>query len=289
LAQGSVRWRLRVAYDGSDFHGFARQDGQRTVAGVLSAALGRVTRTPVSLTCAGRTDTGVHALDQVVHFDLPREAAARLDPAALVKSCNSQLAPSVVVREAQQVGSDFDARHSATARRYRYLVVNAPVADPLLAGLTWHVADPLDLRSMAAAADALLGEHDFRAFCRRVPGSGPDDPIHRRVTDTRWTELSASPGMAIPTAPGRESVTSAGSAPTPALVPIVGRLLAFEIEAGAFCHQMVRSLVGTLVDVGRGRKRASDMVWILRSADRQQASQPAPAHGLALVAVRYGA
>ena len=87
-----------------------------------------------------------------------------------------------MVREAGVAPAGFDARHSATARRYRYLVVNAPVADPLLAGLTWHVADPLDLRAMAAAADALLGEHDFRAFCRRVPGTSADVPIPRRVS-----------------------------------------------------------------------------------------------------------
>ncbi len=288
LDHDGVRWRLRVAYDGSGFHGFAAQDGQQTVGGVLSEALGRVTRVPVSLTCAGRTDSGVHALDQVVHFDLPAEVAAALDPAAVVKSCNRQLAPSVVVREAEPVGADFDARHSATARRYRYLVVNAPVADPLLAGLAWHVADPLDLRSMAAAADALLGEHDFRAFCRRAPGAGAEDPILRRVTDTRWTELTAARAAGSRTRPGPGSADD-GHHPAPALVPAVGRLLAFEIEANAFCHQMARSLVGTLVDVGRGRKRGSDIVWILRSADRQQASQPAPPHGLTLVAVRYGA
>jgi tRNA pseudouridine38-40 synthase len=270
-----------VAYDGSTFHGFAPQDGQRTVAGVLSEALGRVVRAPVSLTCAGRTDTGVHALDQVVHFDVPADAAARLEPVALMKSCNSQVAPSVVVREAAPVPADFDARRSATARRYRYLVVNAPVADPLLARLVWHVTDPLDLRSMAAGADALLGEHDFRAFCRRVPGADTEEPIVRRVTDTRWTELSPSDGRGSP--PGCPGLAS------PGLVPAVGRLLAFEIEANAFCHQMVRSLVGTLVDVGRGRKRPADMLWILRSADRRRASQPAPPGGLTLVAVRYDA
>jgi tRNA pseudouridine38-40 synthase len=280
-----VRWRLKVAYDGSGFHGFAAQDGQRTVAGVLTEALARTTRTDVSLTCAGRTDAGVHALDQVVHFDIPADIAASLDPESVVKSCNSQLSPAVVVREAEVAPAGFDARHSATARRYRYLVVNAGVADPLLAGLVWHVVDPLDLRSMVAAADALLGEHDFRAFCRRVPGTTPDDPIHRRVIDARWSELSASEGtQSIRTS--RRAPPSPGS--TPALNPTVGRLLAFEIEANAFCHQMVRSLVGTLVDVGRGRKRPSDIMWILRSADRQQASQPAPPQGLTLTAVRYG-
>jgi tRNA pseudouridine38-40 synthase len=279
-----------VAYDGSGFHGFAAQDGQRTVAGELAGALARVVGAPVSLSCAGRTDAGVHALDQVVHFDVPASALTRLDPSALVKSCNSQVGPSIVVRQAMVVPSDFDARHSATARRYRYLVVNAPVADPLLAGLAWHVADPLDLRSMAAGADALLGEHDFRAFCRRRPGASPDDPIVRRVTDTRWTVLSGAAPDRLPAA-GRAKPAADAEGPTsvvsPGLVPVVGRLLAFEIEANAFCHQMVRSLVGTLVDVGRGRKRPADMVWILRSADRRHASQPAPPAGLTLMAVRY--
>ena len=226
----------------------------------------------------------MHALGQVVHFDVPADRSAAVDPAALVASCNSQLGPAIVVRDAVVAAAGFDARRSATGRRYRYLVVNAPVPDPLLAGLAWHVADPLDLRSMAAAADALLGEHDFRAFFRRVPGTTADDPIYRRVYDTEWTELSTSEPSDDPVHRGR----APGAGATPALVPAAGRLLAFEIEANAFCHQMVRSLVGTLVDVGRARKRPSDIVWILRSADRQQAGQPAPPHGLTLMAVRYG-
>src|SRR5580693_7704607 len=220
---------MKVAYDGSGFRGFAAQDGQPTVAGALTVALGRALRTTVSLTCAGRTDAGVHALDQVVHFDLPAETAAALDPAGVVRSCNSQLGPAVVVREVEVAPVGFDARHSATARRYRYLVVNASVGDPLLSGMAWHVADPLDLRSMAAAADALLGEHDFRAFCRRVPGTSPDDPIHRRVVDARWTRLSgpaASVGQ-------REPLRGPTVGGAPGLVPVVGNLLAFEIEANA--------------------------------------------------------
>ena len=284
---GAVRWRLRVAYDGSGFHGFAAQVGLPTVAGALSQALSRVTRTPVTLTCAGRTDSGVHALDQVVHFDLPAERSATIDPAALVKSCNSQVGPSIVVREAGIAPESFDARHSATARRYRYLVVNAPVADPLLAGLTWHVPTPLDIRAMAAAADTLLGEHDFRAFCRRVPGTTPDDPIPRRVLDARWIKLDGRSTSARTA--GTSDIGAAQSGPTTgaALAPVVGDLLAFEIEANAFCHQMVRSLVGTLVDVGGGKKRPSDMLDILRSADRSKASQPAPPQGLTLMAVHY--
>ena len=283
--QDTVRWRLRVAYDGSGFHGFAAQDGIDTVAGALSAALSRVTRTPVTLTCAGRTDTGVHALDQMVHFDVPVERSAALEPAALVKSCNSQVGPAIVVRSAEIAPAGFDARHSATGRRYRYLVVNAPVPDPLLAGLTWHVPEPLELRAMSAAADALLGEHDFRAFCRRVPGTTPDDPIPRRVLDARWTRLDGRPAGARTA--GTSDLDAHSASTGASLAPVVGDLLAFEIEANAFCHQMVRSLVGTLVDVGRGRKRPSDILHILRSADRSQASQPAPPQGLTLMAVRY--
>ncbi len=241
----------------------------------MAAALGRAARAEVQLTCAGRTDAGVHAQDQWVHFELPAEVAAGLDPAAVVRSCNRQLAPSIVVREAGAAPEGFDARRSATGRRYRYLVLEAPEADPLLAGVAWHVTGPLDLRAMSAGADALLGEHDFRAFCRRPPGSGADEPIPRRVTDARW-DVAGTGGD------GAHGAHGTG------LLPATGRLLSFEIEANAFCHQMVRSLVGTLVDVGRGRKRAADLVWILRSTDRAQAAQPAPPHGLCLVAVRYG-
>jgi tRNA pseudouridine38-40 synthase len=285
--RGTVRWRLRVAYDGSGFHGFAAQSGLPTVAGALSEALSRVARTPVSLTCAGRTDSGVHALGQVVHFDVPAERSAALDPTILVKSCNSQVGPAIVVREAGIAPDGFDARHSATARRYRYLVVNALVADPLLARLTWHVPGPLDVRAMAAAADALLGEHDFRAFCRRVPGTTPDDPIPRRVIDARWTKLDGRPTSARTAGTSDIGVAEAGTTTGAALAPVVGDLLAFEIEANAFCHQMVRSLVGTLVDVGSGKRRPSDMLHILRSTDRSQASQPAPPQGLTLMAVSY--
>jgi tRNA pseudouridine38-40 synthase len=281
----TVRWRLRVAYDGSGFHGFAAQEGLTTVAGELAAALSRVARTPVTLTCAGRTDAGVHALDQMVHFDVPADRSAALEPAALVKSCNSQVGSAIVVRDAEIAPEGFDARHSATARRYRYLVVNAPVPDPLLAGLAWHVADPLDLRAMVAAADALLGEHDFRAFCRRVPGTSADVPIPRRVLDARWTRLDGRPGGARTA--GTSDLATGSASTGPSLAPVVGDLLAFEVEANAFCHQMVRSLVGTLVDVGRGRKRPSDILHILRSADRAQAGQPAPPQGLTLMAVRY--
>jgi tRNA pseudouridine38-40 synthase len=259
------RWRLLVAYDGAAFRGFAVQPQVPTVAGALREALGRTARMPEppALTCAGRTDAGVHARGQVVHVDLP---PVPFDGVGLARAVNRQLAPSIVVLEATPVPDEFDARRSATGRAYRYLVWNAPAPDPLLYPVAWHVRDPLDLRAMAAAADVLLGTHDFRSFCRRKPGTSPDEPITRRVTRAAWS-LDQSP-----------EVHDVG----------VGRLLRFDMVADAFCHQMVRSVVGSLVEVGRGQGNAATLLERLRSATRHRAADPAPAQGLCLVSVQYG-
>jgi len=258
------RWRLLVAYDGAAFRGFAVQPEVPTVAGALREALGRTARMedPPGLTCAGRTDAGVHARGQVVHVDLP---PIPFDGVGLARALNRQLSPSIVVLDATAVSDQFDARRSATARAYRYLVWNAPAADPLLSPIAWHVRDPLDLRSMGAASDVLLGTHDFRSFCRRLPGTSPELPIMRRVTRAKWT-LDQGP-----------EVSDAGP----------GRLLRFDIEANAFCHQMVRSVVGSLVEVGRGRGNAATLLERLRAMTRHRAADPAPALGLCLVSVHY--
>ena len=281
-ALATRRWRLLVAYDGRGFRGFAAQPGAVTVAGALSDALTRVTRAPepLAITCAGRTDAGVHAAGQVVHVDLPavlptirRGGTSRVMAGVdLTAALNRQLAPAIVVRDSEPAPEGFDARRSATARRYRYLVWNAPTPDPLLAGTAWHVAGPLDLRAMAAATDAVVGEHDFGAFCRRPPGVAPGSPIVRRVTSAAWSEL---PSETVP-----EAWSTGGE-------PAGGRLLRFEIEAGSFCHQMVRSIVALLVQVGLGQGNVASTVARLRSADRAGAPRPAPAEGLCLVAVSY--
>jgi len=266
---GRRRWRLLVAYDGAPFRGFAAQGPQiPTVAGALATALGRLAGTTApAITCAGRTDAGVHARGQVVHVDLPDPLPAgrhgELDGDAVVRALNRQLAPRVVVRSAGPAPDGFDARRSAVARRYRYLVWNAATPDPLLAPLAWHVVEPLDLRAMAQASDAVVGEHDFRGFCRRPPGTGPDEPIVRRVLDAGWHEIVLVPP------------------------PGDGRLLRFEIEATSFCHQMVRSLVASLVGVGHGSGNIATVVGRLRSGTRAGSLRPAPAHGLCLEAVRY--
>jgi tRNA pseudouridine38-40 synthase len=257
-----VRLRLVVAYDGTSFRGFAAQSGQRTVAGELARAISTVAGHEVEIVCAGRTDAGVHAVGQVVHVDVRSD----LEPERVAKAVNSMLSPCVVVRSAGEAEPGFDARRSARSRTYRYLVLCAGAPDPLLARSTWHVRDPLDLGTMSAASDSLLGEHDFAAFCRRPPGVPKDRPIVRRVLDARW---SRSPSGSEHLGAGDE-------------------LLRFEISARSFCHQMVRSIVGTLVDVGRGRRRVSDVTWLLQSGDRSGANTVAPPQGLCLMGVEYG-
>jgi len=260
----TVRVRLTVAYDGTGFHGFAPNEGVATVGGTLADALSRVLGAPIELTCAGRTDTGVHGWGQVVSFDAPADRLA--EPEALVDlqhAVNHLCLPAIVVRDAAVAPPDFDARFSARSRVYRYTVLNRPVPDPFLARTAWHVERPLDLSLLRLACDPLIGEHEFSSFCRakkvKPRDRRPDDvpaSLTRRVIAARWDDLGDD-------------------------------VLRFEIEANAFCHQMVRSIVGTLVEVGFGRRTAGEVSAILGARDRQAAGQLAPPRGLCLWAVRY--
>lgn len=256
------RARLFVAYDGSEFHGFAVNVDVRTVAGELNAALTRIVGSPVEVTGAGRTDAGVHAWGQVVSVDLPETVDLDGLPRRLTKMC----APGVVVRSAQWTAPDFDARFSALWRHYRYLVLAEPVGDPLLEKSAWWVSAPLDVALMRLACDPLIGEHDFASFCRRpaelvAPSGEVRVPsLVRRVIDARWSEQLSDKGQ---------------------------RLLWFDIRATAFCHQMVRSITGTLVDVGLGRIQPGRLTEILAARDRSRAGQVAPAQGLTLWEVGY--
>jgi len=265
-----VRIRLLLAYDGSGFHGFAAQPGQKTVSGDLANAIGNVTRHGVELVCAGRTDSGVHARGQVVHADI--EASVDLD--ALMRSINRQLAPAIVVRSLALAPEGFDARRSALARSYRFLVAESAVPDPLLSRFVWNVGEALDIRSMRMASDALLGSHNFGAFCRRPPGTEAGEPIIRKGLDVRWTRVALFSEV-VGRGAGRGDVGDEES------------LLRFDIRATSFCHQMVRSLVGTIVEVGRGRMKPSDIPRLLESGDRSGAKTLAPPHGLSLMRVDY--
>jgi tRNA pseudouridine38-40 synthase len=243
--------RLTVAYDGTGFRGWARQPRQRTVQGVLEDALARVLRERPELAAAGRTDAGVHARGQVVSF--PEPAGRPVDLERLARAVTGMLGPEVVVRDARFAPPGFHARHSATARVYRYRIDLGPVPDPFRARFVWHRPGELGLPAMRAAARALAGEHDFASFCKAPPpGAGTVRRLERLALLRRGDRLE-----------------------------VVAR-------GNAFCHQMVRALVGTLVAVGEGRLEPTSMPALLAARDRAAAGPIAPAHGLTLERVVYG-
>jgi len=244
--------RFTVAYHGEPFAGLARNEGVDTVAGRLEDALSLISGEPVRLVGAGRTDRGVHAIGQVISTDLPVDL--RLD--SVCRRVNSLCAPNISIRDPEIVADDFDARRSARSRSYRYVLWNGEVPSPLLADRAWHVPHALDLAAMRAAAGALVGEHDFTSLCRRPPDRGADEPLMRRVLGAEWTGRNAD-------------------------------LVQLDIRGVAFCHQMVRSIVGLCVDIGRGRRAASDVLEILAARDRSASPPIAPPHGLCLMAVGY--
>lgn len=241
--------RLTLAYDGTGFHGWASQRDQRTVEGVLSDALARVLGGPPKLSVAGRTDAGVHARGQVVSLR-PERA---LDPARLQRVVNAILAPEVVVIEARAVRPPFDARFSATARQYRYRIDVGPWPDPFSARFVWHRPGRLSLGAMRSAARLLLGEHDFAAFSRApTDGSSTVRRLERLTVSRRGDRVEIS------------------------------------ARANAFLHQMVRSLVGTLVAVGEGRIEPEAIPEVLASRTRARGGAVAPPQGLTLERVVYG-
>ena len=178
---GRATLQLVIAYDGTEFRGFAAQPGERTVEGVLGEALARVLSGAVELSCAGRTDAGVHAWGQVVSIPVDGD----VDTTRLRRSLNGMLGPEVVVRDAQVVAPDFDARHSARWRSYRYTIVNRPSPDPFLARYAWWVPEPLDLTLLRLGSDPFLGEHDFSTFCRKGPAGSH---AVRRVLSSEWCD-----------------------------------------------------------------------------------------------------
>ncbi|MGH8873846.1 MAG: tRNA pseudouridine(38-40) synthase TruA [Acidimicrobiia bacterium] len=240
-------YRLDLSYDGSGFHGYARQPGVPTIQGELEEALGRLAGGKVATAVAGRTDAGVHARGQVVSF----EAEEALDPRRVVAALNGMLGPAIVVTSCAQASDGFHARFSACWRAYRYRVLNAPVPDPLDRHVSWYVAEPLDLPAMERAAAGFVGTHDFTSFCRRAP----ERSSVREVLEAGWE---------------RE-----------------GDLLIFFIRARSFCHQMVRSLVAFSVEAGRGRVDPGRVGEVLTARDRAAARGVAPPQGLILWEVGY--
>lgn len=240
---------LLVAYDGTGFRGVARQKGrsERTVQGLIEERLALLLRSPVSTTVAGRTDAGVHARGQVLSFAFERD----VDVEWLRRRLNRWLASEVVVRAAAVVADGFDARHSARRRVYEYMVYRGDASDPFLDRFALHVAGALDVAAMRRAGRAFVGEHDFASFCR-----AGQMPTVRRVRSV-------------------------------AIKPHADGRIVIRVEGDGFCQQMVRSMVGTLLQVGRGEREAGEVAKIVAARDRSAAGPVAPAKGLTLVEVRY--
>ena len=245
-----MRIALGIEYDGTDFLGWQRLTHGNTVQGAVESALSFVAAHPVEVTCAGRTDAGVHARCQVVHFDSDSERSAR----AWTLGANSRLPSSVAVLWAQAVADDFHARYSARARRYRYRIVNRPVRAALEARQAAWERVPLDIDVLRAAVPALIGEHDFTAF--------------RTVACQAKSASRSVREIAI--ARAGEDVT-------------------IEIEANAFLHHMVRNIVGSLLPIGRGEKQPEWLAELLTGRDRANAGPTAPAAGLTFLGPRYPA
>lgn len=249
---GFVRLRLDLSYDGTAFAGWAAQPGQRTVQGTVEAALTVVLRQPVSLTVAGRTDAGVHATGQVAHADVPRELWA-IDGPRLLRRLAGVLPPDVRVRAIAAAPPDFDARFAALSRRYIYRLIDAPWGAPPLRRLdTVAWPRPVDVDAMRRASAGLLGLHDFAAFCKHRPSA----------TTTRTLQV-----LDWHREPGGE--------------------VAATVQADAFCHHMVRGLVGCLLSVGAGRHPVDWPESLLDATERCGAIPVAPAYGLTLVEVAY--
>jgi tRNA pseudouridine38-40 synthase len=251
-----VRLRLDIAYDGSGFSGWARQPGRRTVQEVVETALGLLLHLadPPALTVAGRTDAGVHARGQVAHADVPAVGWASAAPAAL-RGLAGLLPPDVRARSVSVAPDGFDARFSALWRRYSYRICDDPAAaDPLRRGDTLWYPRKLDVGRMNEAALALVGEHDFAAFCRRREGAS----TIRNLIRLDWAR------------------------------PPSGEVAA-EVVADAFCHNMVRALVGALLAAGDGRRPPEWPGQVLAAGVRDPAVHVAPPHPLCLEEVRYPA
>ncbi|MCF6734700.1 tRNA pseudouridine(38-40) synthase TruA [Blastococcus sp. KM273129] len=253
---GLVRLRLDLQYDGTGFHGWARQPAVRTVQEELERGLSTVLRRDVDLTVAGRTDAGVHATGQVAHCDVPGELWAEQAP-KLVRRLRGVLPPDVAVRSVTEAHPDFDARFAALARHYAYRLTDDP-AGPSPLRRTDTVAWPrrLDATAMDLAAGLLPGEHDFAAYCKRREGA----TTIRTLLRLEVSRTEDEPGVEV---------------------------VRIDASADAFCHSMVRSLVGGLIAVGEGRRPLDWPASLLERAERASEVPVAPAHGLTLLAVDY--
>jgi tRNA pseudouridine38-40 synthase len=259
--------RLTIAYDGGQFAGWQVQPQQRTVQGVLEEAIQRLTGERTRVLSAGRTDAGVHALGQVANF----HTSAGIPPENWRPALQSRLPDDVAILDSRAVADEFHATYSARQKRYRYLIREALVEDPLLRRYAWRLSGPLDAGAMHAASLALRGTHDFRCFETDWPNKATS------VRTIHDVQVRRMPGW-----PGWDSPRSHPPAANPE-----GEFIVFEIAGDGFLYNMVRAIVGTLVNVGRGKWPVEVIGSIIAGQDRGLAGETAPAHGLYLVSVEY--
>jgi tRNA pseudouridine38-40 synthase len=241
--------KLTIEYDGTAFHGWQIQPGLETIQGVIKERIAQITQGEVNLIGAGRTDAGVHALGQVANF----QTESAIDLAALQRGLNSLLSPDIVIKGIEEVEEGFHARFSARSKRYEYHILNRSYPSAFLKAYAWFIPHQLDLASMERCGRILIGSHDFSSF--RASG----DESRHSIREIIRLEIER-----------RED-----------------DLIVIEIEANAFLREMVRSIVGTLVDVGKGKTSLEEFEEIFQARDRRQAGMTAPAQGLFLVEVKY--
>lgn len=246
---GVPLYKMTVAYDGTNYQGWQIQPDADTLQGRLERALSLMSKTEIPVTGAGRTDAGVHALAQVAHFRLPRG----IPEAGMVRGLNTLLPGDIRVRDVREAEEGFHARFSACRKTYRYHLDPAPVALPFRCRFAIHHPYPLDREALEKAARTLVGEHDFAAL--RASSCSAKTTV-RNVTTSHWFEE--------------------------------GGELVYEVEASGFLHHMVRNIVGTLLEVGRGKMRPDVFRELIESRDRTRAGPTAPPKGLCLVRVDYG-
>ncbi|HEY1805886.1 MAG TPA: tRNA pseudouridine(38-40) synthase TruA [Terracidiphilus sp.] len=265
-------WKLTLAYDGTDFQGWQVQPGLPTIQGELQAALGRITGESPLPQGSGRTDAGVHALAQVASFELH----APIPPENLIRALNRTLPPSILISEAGTVRSTFHARHSAVSKTYEYRILRASNCSPFLARYVYTCPWPLDFGALQASARLFVGEHDFRSFAATDPDL--------------TTREAASDDVLIPGAnlsATRSAMRAVFSSTWEHRSTPDGDLLVYRVRGNGFLHHMVRNLVGTMIDVGRGQLASGQIPGILAARSRPAAGPTAPARGLFLHSLEY--
>jgi len=254
--------RLLIAYDGTDFHGWQRQPNVPTIQACLESVIEKLVAERVTLYGSGRTDAGVHALNQVANF----KTAGNIPQANFLKALNNLLPTTIRVRKVEEVEESFHARYDARAKIYRYRISLAPIASPFTARYIHHHPYPLDPKAMAAGARYLKGEHDFSSFAGSAGEVHKPSSHHPGDQGNNLRTLFASRILWRP----RTST------------------LVYEARGNGFLHHMVRNIVGTLIEVGRGKLAPQDILEILSARDRTRAGPTAPASGLCLMKVEYG-